>query len=86
MIRRARRDANEVEIVRALERIGCVVYRCSSAGLPDLLVWKRGVWYPIEVKTKGGRLTDAQIETFKKTPFEIVASVDEALAIFGVRI
>lgn len=85
MRQRARRDANESEIIRALERIGCVVYRVSAAGLPDTLTYRHGVWLPIEIKTARGRLTDAQTRTIAQTPFPVVSSVAEALALFGVR-
>jgi len=35
----AKRDANELEIVNALENAGCLVQRLSGGGVPDLLVW-----------------------------------------------
>lgn len=40
LIRRAaKRDANEDDIVTALEEHGCTVQRVSQAGIPDLLVY-----------------------------------------------
>ena len=81
---KAKRDWNEPGIVSALEAIGVTVYRVSMPGLPDLLTHQRGVWLPIEVKRPRGRLTPAQQETFEQTPFPVVETEAEALALFGV--
>lgn len=35
----ARRDANEDDVVAALEKRGCTVWPLEGAGVPDLLVW-----------------------------------------------
>lgn len=55
--RAKRRDANEREIVAALESAGASVQRLDAAGVPDLLVGFRGETFLIEVKnpesTKG---------------------------------
>jgi len=56
----AKRDANEAEIVAALERFGFSVERVSSPGIPDLLMSRRSRWYVAEVKSKSGKPTDAQ--------------------------
>jgi hypothetical protein len=90
----ARRDSNEQPIIEALLAIGVVVYRVSQPGLPDLLVWdphgravfqgKRYFWLPIEVKELHGRLTPLQVENRIRSPFPVVESVDDALALFGV--
>ena len=80
----ARRDRTEAAIVDALEQIGVVCYRQSAKGLPDLLTWNRGAWLPVEVKTPHGTLTPAQAATRAATPYPIVRSVTEALALFGV--
>jgi hypothetical protein len=45
-----RRDANEKEIVLALEKVGAAVQRLDGDGLPDLLCGFRGQLYLIEVK------------------------------------
>jgi Holliday junction resolvase len=58
--RNARRDGNEIEIIRALESVGVIVHPVSGAGIPDLLCGHRGVWFLVEVKTRSGRLTEAQ--------------------------
>lgn len=84
MRRRARRDANETAIVNALKAIGVCVHRVNSDSLPDLLTHFRGVWTPVEVKVKGGTLTPGQVDTYQQSPFPIVSSVAEALALFGV--
>ncbi len=83
MRRVARRDANEAEIVAALERIGVVVIRLSDPGVPDLLCHRAGRWLPIEVKRIGEYLTPAQLELRKRVWFPVVRSVDEALALYG---
>jgi hypothetical protein len=61
MIRRAaRRDDNEVEIVRALEAAGASVTYLSAEGCPDLLVGYAGRTVLLEVKQplgpKGGNV------------------------------
>lgn len=78
-----RRDANEVEIVRALQKIGCVVLRLSGAGVPDPAVfWPQTGWRLAEVKTVKGKLRESQ----KDWPVgvEIWRSVDDALRSLGV--
>ena len=56
----AKRDANEAAIVKSLEFIGATVTKLSQKGAPDLLVRYRGVWFLVEVKAPGGKLTEAQ--------------------------
>lgn len=79
-----RRDANEPEIIRALEQIGCRVFRLSDAGLPDLLISFRGEWSVLECKMPNGKLTPAQELTWQLSPFPVVESANEAIALFGV--
>lgn len=74
-----RRDANEPEIVDALQRLGAEVLRVSGPGLPDLFVKFRGTWYPLEVKGAKGKRTDAQ----QVTQFPIVRSPEEAIRVVG---
>jgi hypothetical protein len=50
-VRAARRDANEFEIVLALESAGAAVQRLDPP-LPDLLVSFRGVLHLLEVKDR----------------------------------
>lgn len=45
-----KRDANEGEIVEALEAVGATVTKLGDAGVPDLLVGYRGESTLIEVK------------------------------------
>jgi Holliday junction resolvase len=56
----ARRDANEGAIIQTLQAEGVIVFPISGAGIPDLLCGHRGVWFLVEVKTRSGRLTEAQ--------------------------
>lgn len=58
--RAAKRDTNEPEIIQALLAIGATVQALSETGTPDLLVGFRGHNFLIEVKTRSGKLTDAQ--------------------------
>ena len=58
--RKAKRDANEREIVAALEQCGATVYRLDVPC--DLLIGFRGRTYLGEVKTKNGKLTKHQKE------------------------
>jgi hypothetical protein len=86
----ARRDNNEATIVDALEAIGIVVHRLSAPGLPDLLTYnpraiRAARWLPIEVKQPGEGLTIPQQVTALYSPYPIVSSVAEALALFGVQ-
>jgi hypothetical protein len=80
-----RRDANEPAIVDALRAVGCEVWQVSGRGLPDLLIRVHGAaggrWQPLEVKTPKGTLTAAQGDL----RWPVVRSVDEALALVGVR-
>ena len=90
-----KRDANEPEIVAALERIGVQVFLVSGDGIPDLntydarrrAIWRgvRHMWLPVEVKRPRGKLTPSQASTKQRAPFPVVETVDQALALFGVR-
>lgn len=72
--RAAKRDANEPAIVSALEALGCVVWRVSGKGLPDLVVFYRkgrdpryGVrhrTFVADVKGPRDGPTPAQVETW----------------------
>lgn len=64
--RAAKRDANEPEIVAALESLGFAVTRLSGEGVPDLLLSRAGDWYVAEVKMPNGRLKPAQIAFSQK--------------------
>lgn len=62
----AKRDANEGEIVTALELAGWSVFKVSDTGLPDLICCRRGVLALLEVKAPDGDLTPAQVKTFQR--------------------
>ena len=57
-----KRDANEPEIVAALEAIGCDVHRLNKP--VDLVVGYRGRTVLLEVKMPGGTLTSDQEKFF----------------------
>ena len=61
--RNPKRDANEKEIIEALERAGAFVTPLSGQGTPDLLVLYKSKTLLLEVKMpKTGKLTSYQIE------------------------
>lgn len=80
-------DRNAVEIVSALRAAGCTVrfieFQHQQAGCPDLLVGRAGQMWLLEVKVKGGRLSDAQkrfAAEWQGPPIAVVRTIDEALA------
>lgn len=81
--RAAKRDANEAAISEALIACGCSVVKLSAPGCPDLLVWHvRKGWQLIEVKSKTGKLTPAQVdwrEAWDGPAPLVMRTVDEAL-------
>ena len=80
--RAAKRDANEGEIIRALQSAGAKVWPISGEGIPDLLVAYDGRFLLMEVKTRSGRLTSAQVAfcgQVESYPVHIVKTAQEAL-------
>ena len=81
-----KRDANEADIITALQRIGCVTRRISEPGFADVVAYKpsHGVRL-IEVKSRTGTLTPAQVEHRRDGwPVHVVRNAAEALALFGI--
>ena len=91
MTRRAARvDANQPEIVDAVRRVGgywMPTWRHGS-GTCDGFVWHHGIWFPVELKIKGGRFTDDEIRVHDECPATIyvIRSVDEMMQLLGVTI
>lgn len=86
---KSKRDGNEPDIVDALERVGAYVIRIDASregGQPDLLVYHRGRWFPIEVKQRKGRLTEAQRRDRERAPYPIARTPAEALAVLGLAV
>jgi len=81
------RDANQTEIVDALEKVGASVIDAAGvgSGFPDLVVGFRGVNYLIEIKTERGTLTPDQKEFFElwRGQVRIARTSEEALRIIG---
>ena len=77
----AKRDANEPEIIAALEAIGCEVFRLDKP--LDLLVGYRGKNWLIEVKTKKGRLTKDQKDFLPKWrgQLAVVSTPEQAISV-----
>jgi hypothetical protein len=87
MKRAAKKDLNQAAIVLALRAIGCEVLILNQEGVPDLLVHQpyKEHWVLVEVKRPRGRLTKMQKALQTRAWFPVVSSVDEALALFGVK-
>lgn len=84
----AKRDANEPEIVKALERAGWLVMKVSDKGAPDLLCARKGRLVLVEVKGPKGKLTPAQVESHARLSFagvtvHVVTTPEEALMAVG---
>jgi Holliday junction resolvase len=93
MRRRAKVDANQREIVKALRKLGCSVQSLASlgAGCPDLLVGTHGVNLLLEVKDgslpPSRRKLTIEEELWHKYwrgSVRVIESVDEALAAIRV--
>ena len=74
-----RRDGNEAEIIAALESVGCRTWQISGREVPDLLVYRQGRYFPMEIKTARGRLTESQ----RDVPWPIVRSVQDAFEVIN---
>lgn len=92
LAKRAKPDAVAVQIVARLRELGAAVHYIESAygkaGIPDLIVGWLGVTYLLELKSPGGRLSDAQ-EKFRQTwtggPILTVRTLAEALVGLGMK-
>ena len=63
-MRALKSDLNQAAIVRTFKAAGATVQDLHAVGrgCPDLLVGIRGKTYLVEVKSKGGKFTPAQVE------------------------
>jgi hypothetical protein len=82
----ARRDANEVEIVSALELVGARVWRLNKPF--DLIVGWGGRLFMLEVKTATGKLKAEQLRELDRChadglPVAVVRTVSDALQAIG---
>lgn len=93
--RAAKVDANQREIVQALQQAGCWVLDLSAVGegCPDLLVhgpvhpWHLVLMEVKNLKGRGKKLTPAQIKLHAgcNAPLVVVTDVSEALAAVGIK-
>lgn len=92
MRRAAKVDANQSEIVAALEKAGASVTSLAAVGkgVPDLLVAYRGCWYLLEIKNpersrkrRGFLATQAAWSDGQRAPVRLVMDVDDALRAVG---
>jgi hypothetical protein len=81
-------DANSITIVSVLRQAGCTVDYIESsvgrAGIPDIVVGREGRNWLLEIKTKRGRVSEAQKAwqagwrgqvAVVRTPFEALAAI-----------
>jgi Holliday junction resolvase len=84
-VRAAKVDQNHPEIVAALRDIGCEVLSLAKIGkgCPDLLVYRRGKMYLLEVKhgtaKAKGKTREAQDKFAGLWPVSTVRSVEDAI-------
>ena len=87
MRRAAKVDANQPEIVAALEQAGASVLHLHTLGrgAPDICAGYRGRNYLMEIKTVHGKLTpdEMRLQNTWEGHLTIVRSVDEALHAIG---
>lgn len=87
MRRAARVDNTHKEIVEALRAVGASVTSLASLGhgVADLLVAYRHRWYAIEVKSKGGTLTEDECRWIQDQRAEVVVAYtpEDALRAIG---
>lgn len=76
-----KRDTAEKGIRKALAAVGAETTPVSGKGAPDLLIRFQGQLWGVEVKSAKGRRTDAQ----EVSQWPIIRSVDEALALVGIK-
>lgn len=86
-------DKNAGEIVSALRAAGAVVRFIKGdfdiAGIPDVLVGHGGTTWLLELKVKGGRLSDAQKKFHAEWigrggPLAVVHTIAEAFVAIGI--
>jgi hypothetical protein len=84
--RKAKRDANEGEIITALRRVGASVQPLSIPNVPDMIVGFRGRNFLLEVKTAKGREETGQVEWAQLWSGQraVVRTVGEAFAAIGL--
>jgi hypothetical protein len=84
-----RTDKNQTEIVQALREAGVKVAITSDLGngFPDALCKFRGVLYLLEIKSKGGRLTQEERDFFDdwQDVTTVVYSIEEAFRAVGAK-
>lgn len=85
-----KKDANQEEILRALEQVGCSIIDASAVGggCPDLVVGRAGVTYLIEIKNPNtkGKLNKLQQRFFDtwKGQVDVAYTIEDALRIVGL--
>lgn len=76
-------DANQQQIVDALEKIGCSVQKLHMVGegCPDLLVGRDGINVLIECKTEDGTLNPRQRRWHAEWQGDVFVAIDPAEAV-----
>ncbi len=82
-----RKDTLQTEIVMGLRKAGAKVKITSALGegFPDLICLFRGTLSLLEVKSKGGRLTQDEIDFYNdwQEVTTVVYNLDDALKVIG---
>ena len=84
----SKKDANQNEIVRVLEKAGCAITDLSGVGegVTDILCTRAGIHYLIEIKSAKGKLRDSQVDFHAKHhPVYTVRTIDQALRAVGLK-
>jgi hypothetical protein len=90
--KRTRKDTNQADITRGLERCGYVVESIAdTCRWADIMVWgydwayRDLLWRVFEIKTPDGRLTDTERSFQERHPGAVrtIRSAEDALAAFG---
>ena len=85
-----KRDANEREIIEALQCAGCFVLQEQNVDL-WVLPPNNQQWIPLEVKTKTGRLTSYQIKLHNTLNdiynyrIAVVTTIEDAFDAVGIK-
>lgn len=84
----SRVDGNQREIVLGLRQLGALVLHLHTLGrgVPDLLIYFRGRFYLMEVKTRTGKLTPDESVFHALWPVHTVRSLHDAAAVLGLEV
>lgn len=72
-------DGNHAALVNAARAIGAMVFDTHTIGrgAPDLMIYYRGKWTPIEVKRPGGKLEADEVEWWERFGIDPIVAIDD---------